>query len=502
MRFRSGLRARRLAAIACAFLLAAVTAAQSVLVADPNWAELYRNDLDTLAAFVAANHPGAVDAKNPEFNRTLADSYEEAIRAGGTVTDYASYAVALARFGNRFQDHQLRIDATRPLGEIRHAGLYPVYRHGGFVIAGADARYGPLSAALLGAEVLGCDSSDVNKLFTERVLSWQGRRDVESDWYAAAPLLFADFGPPTPPAPVNCRFAVADRKVEIPLIWSAAPSDVVRQKQIALAELASRPPDVEILDSGRAIWVDIPTFGAEEEDHAALMRAVRDSLAAALKARPKWRLLVLDLRGNHAGQSRWGDEITQLLFGKKWVRQADAWLNDGVYSEWRVSPFNIRALWGMLTEIERRHGAESADARRMRLVVDSMFVALERGDSLYGQRQRRRGVKRPPAPKLPGRIVVLTSAGCYDACLGFLDRVKLHPAALQVGQITGAETSYSAPWGMQLPNGLASISIPLSVQRNRRRAHNEPHDPDVAYLGNIADGEAVRGWVLRSYSSW
>jgi hypothetical protein len=355
---------------------------------------------------------------------------------------------------------------------------------------------------LLGAEVLGCDSSDVRKLFTERVLSWQGRRDVESDWYAAAPLLFADFGPPTPPAPVSCRFAVADRRVELPLIWSAAPSDVVRQKQLALAKLASRPPGVERLDSGRAIWVDIPTFGTDEEDHAELMRALRDSLAAALKARPKWRLLVLDLRGNDAGRSQWGDEITRLLFGKKWVQQADAWLNDGVYTEWRVSPFNIRALWGMLTEIERRHGAESADARRMRLVVDSMFVALERGDSLYGQRQRRRGMKRPPAPKLPGRIVVLTSAGCYDACLGFLDRVKLHPAALHVGQVTGAETSYSAAWGMQLPSGLASISLPLSVYRNRRRAHNESHEPRVAYLGNIADSKAVRGWVLRSYSSW
>lgn len=312
MRFRSGLRARRLAAIACAFLLAAVAAAQSALVADTNWAELYRSDLDTLAAFIVANHPGAVDAQNPEFNRTLADSYKEAVRAARTVTDYASYAVALARFGNRFQDHQLRIDSTRPLGDIRHAGLYPVYRHGGFVIAGVDARYGPLSAALLGSEVLGCDSVNVRKLFTERVLSWQGRRDVESDWYAAAPLLFADFGPPTPPAPISCRFAVADRRIEIPLIWSAAPSDVVRQNQRALAELASRPPGVESLDSGRAIWVDIPTFEADEEHQAEPMRAVRDSLAAVLKARPKWRLLVLELLGSlgYAAAERTGIDLS------------------------------------------------------------------------------------------------------------------------------------------------------------------------------------------------
>ena len=209
----------------------------------------------------------------------------------------------------------------------------------------------------------------------------------------------------TPPAPISCRFAVADRRVEIPLIWSAEPSDVVRQKQLALAKLASRPPGVESLDSGRAIWIDIPTFAADEEHQAALLGDLRDSLAAALKARPKWRLLVLDLRGADTGRSQWGDEIARLLFGKKWVQQADAWLNDGLYAEWRVSPFNVRALWGMLTEIERRQGAESADARRMRLVVDSMFVALERGDSLYGQRQSRRGVclrVRPGVPRPRG----------------------------------------------------------------------------------------------------
>ncbi|MGI8843710.1 MAG: hypothetical protein ACR2HZ_08420 [Gemmatimonadaceae bacterium] len=111
-------------------------------------------------------------------------------------------------------------------------------------------------------------------------------------------------------------------------------------------------------------------------------------------------------------------------------------------------------------------------------------------------------MKHPPTPKLPGRIVVLTSAGCDGACLDFLDLVKLHPAAIHVGQVTSAETTYSAAWSMQLPSGLASVSLSTSVFRNRRRAHNEIHEPAVAYLGNIADGGAVRRGVLGSYSGW
>ncbi|HUF29362.1 MAG TPA: hypothetical protein VMM77_01775 [Gemmatimonadaceae bacterium] len=502
MRFRTGIVVHRLATAAYAFLFAAGAAAQTAQIADTAWDELYRSDLDSLRAFIVANHPGAVDAQNPDFVRTLADSYDEALRATSEVTNYTSYAIALARFGNRFQDRQLQVEVTRPLDDIRHAGLFPVYRDGGFVIAGADTRYGPLSTALLGAEVLGCDSLDVRQLFTRRVLSWRGRPAIESDWYVSAPLLFADYGRPTPPAPASCRFAISDRRIEIPLIWKAVAPDVVNHEQLALASVVARSPGVERLDSANGIWVNIPTFAADTHQTDAPMHALLDSLRAALEANPKWRLVVLDLRGNEGGESKWGEEIAQMLLGKRWAQQALSWLNDGVYSEWRVSPFNVRAAWGMVTEIERRHSAESADAKRMRSIVDSMFAALERGDSLYGPKQRRRGVKPPPSTKLPGRLVLLTSASCDGACLDFLDQVRLHPAAIHVGQATSADTEYAANWEMQLPSGLASISFPLNVYRNRRRASNVSLIPKVAYRGNIADSEAVRGWLLRNYSSW
>ena len=478
------------------------TVADAPARADTVWSDIYRADLDTLRAFIADNHPGAVDAKNPEFARTLAAAYEEAVRDTALVTSYSSYAIALARFGHRFQDGHLSIGGTRPLGLIREAGIYPVYRGGGFMVADADARYGPLAPALRGATVLGCGRDDAAHLFTTRVLSWRGRAAIEADWFRWAPLLFTDYGPPTPPAPEVCRFAIADRVVEIPLQWRSAPATAVREKQVALTSIAGRSLGLERYDDGRMLWVNVPTFGVDGEERVAAMRALLDSLGAALKATPKWSLLVFDLRGNEGGSSRWGDEIARIVFGERWLRQAHAWLSDGTYAEWRVSPFNLAAVDGIVRQLEGRHGADSDDVKRMRAFRASMAGALERGEPLLGTPTRRRNHKPPAATKLPGRVVLLTSASCFSACLDFLDRMRLHPAAIQVGQTTSVDTDYMENWGTRLPSGLASISYPMKVYRNRRRAHNEAYTPAVPYEGAIGDTDAVRAWIAQRAGSW
>jgi hypothetical protein len=501
--------ARALAAAACSVALSAAgqepaptDSTPHSLVADTVWSEIYRADLDSLRAFIAANHPGAVDTRNLDFARTLESAYDEAVRDTSRITSYASYAIALARFGNRFQDAHLKIGGTRPLGAIRDAGIYPIYRAGGFMVADVDARYGRLGPALLGATVLGCGPLDVRQVFSTRVLTWRGRPSVEADWYRWAPLLFTDYGPPTPPAPQSCRFAIADRTVEIPLQWREVDANTVREKQQALTSMPARALVVERQDEGKTIWVNVPTFAVDGEAPVARMRAMLDSLRLALKSAPNWSLLVFDLRGNDGGSSRWGDEIARIVLGERWLRQAHAWLGDGVFTEWRVSQFNVDAIGSLVEQIESRHGTDSDDAKRMRVFRDSMTAALARGDSLHGAKQRRRNVKKPATARLPGRIVVLTSASCFSACLDFLDRMRLHPAVIHAGQTTGVDTHYMENWGTLLQSGLVAIGYPMKVYRNRRREHNEPYIPHALYEGDITDTRTVRDWIVRNDASW
>jgi hypothetical protein len=489
-----------------ALLAAPLAARRAAAQPDTAWSALYRRDLDAARDVIANDHPGAVDRRNPAFARTLADAYDEAVRAADTVTSYAAYRIALTRFGNRFQDAHLNVGGRRPLDGVRDAGLFPVWRGGALVVADVDARYGAEADALRGATLVDCDGRRAADVLRDGILAWRGRAAIVADWYAWAPHLLVDYGPPTPPAPARCRVRPAgarpgDALATVALRW--APTDRAFAPRLArLAEMPPHPLGVQVRDGGREVWVDVPTFAVNGEGEIAAMRATVDSLRAELARNRAWEVVVFDLRGNGGGSSVWGAQMAAAVFGADWARQAGAWLGDGVYTEWRVSADNVKALRGQVEQQEQRHGKDSPAAAGARAFLDSMTAALARGDTLYAaQRLARRGVPRPAAAPVPGTVVLITSASCFSACLDFLDLMRLHPATVQVGQTTGVDTDYMENWGWPLPSGLSVIGYPMKVYRNRRRANNEAYVPDVP-RDDLADQAALRAWVLAHHREW
>jgi hypothetical protein len=463
--------------------------------ADTSWSDLYVSDLAGVRSLIAANHPGTVDAANPAFARTLEAAYAEAMDAAPSITDYAAYGLGLTRFVNRFQDAHLQLSLSRSLGDVREAGIYPVYRNGAFVVPDVDGRYGAEAAGLRGATLLECDGRSVDELFRQGVLSWRGRSSVAADWYLLAPYVLVDYGPPTPAAPSICHFAVEGRTVTLPLVWTPAAGTAVAAQAEKLTSFGPRALSLERLEDGAVVWVTVPTFGVRDSVSIAAMHTLIDSLRSEMTSNRRWRLLVFDLRGNAGGSSVWGDQMAAAVFGETWTERAREWLFDGVYTEWRVSRDNVAALRGIVRQQEQRHGADSENARYFRAFADSMAAALERADALIGTVDSRQGLTRPAPAAVPGKIVLLTSASCYSACLDFLDRMLLHPAVVQVGQPTGVDTYYMENWGSALPSGLAKLSYPMKVYRNRRRAANHAYEPQVSN-DHLTDTPTIRSWVL------
>jgi hypothetical protein len=480
--------------VAAALLAVATSAAAQP---DTAWSAVFRMDLDSAHAFILENHPGSLDRENPGFRRTLAAAYAEGRRTAPSVRSYSAYRVALARFGNRLQDAHLSIGGARPMTEVREAGVFPVYRQGRFVVQRVDARYGADSATLVGATVRTCDDRPASEVFRARVLSWRGRAGVEADWYQYAPLLLVDYGPPTPPAPARCRLVMpSGAERDLPLQWAAASPAELAQRTRGMQAAPTRRLGLRRLSGDRVIWVDLPTFAVNAPEDVAAMRAAIDSLRAEVERNRGWALLVLDLRDNSGGSSAWGDQIAAALFGADWAAQARSWLFDGVYTEYRASRGNIESVRQSLVQVEQRHGADSPEAQRTRALVDSLEAAVRTGRPYYGPRSQRTSLPRPAATPVPGRIVVITTPTCFSACLDFLDRMRLHPAVVQVGQVTGVDTQYMENWGRRLPSGLSTIGYPMKVYRGRRRAPNQPYQPHEAYPGALSDSAALEHWVL------
>lgn len=472
--------------------------------ADTVWSELYVKDLEMVRGVIASDHPGSVDPRNPEFRRTLASAYSEALDAAKIVNNYETFRIALARFGNRFQDAHLGVGPrqSRPLQGVKDAGIYPVYRNDAFIVASVDERYGERAREIRDATLLSCDGKPIANHFREGILSWRGRASIVADWYRWAPYTLLDYGPPTAAAPRRCRFQSPDgnRRMDVPLLWDSVKADRLEETVRQSSGFAVHPLGVSVSDDRKEIWLDLPTF-AVDGDSVPRMRATIDSLASMLRRNSDWKLLVIDLRGNNGGSSVWGAEISAAIFGEERTKEARQWLGDGSYTEYRVSRRNLEALEGQLKQTVDRHGATSGEAAQMRAFMDSMNAAYSRGDSLYGARRSRRGVPRPTPRKVSGKIVVVTSSSCFSACLDFMDLMKLHPAVVQVGQPTGVDTDYMENWGWTAPSGMIQIGYPMKVYRNRRRRNNESYPPSVR-RDSIADTESLRQWIRANYRKW
>ena len=68
--------------------------------------------------------------------------------------------------------------------------------------------------------------------------------------------------------------------------------------------------------------------------------------------------------------------------------------------------------------------------------------------------------------------------------------------AVQVGQVTSADTVYMEIRRQPLPSGLMDAAIPMKVYRDRPRGNNEPYRPDFPWTGDMTDTAALEAWIL------
>jgi hypothetical protein len=477
---------------------------EKVQAQEIDWKKTYLEDLESARAAIASNHPGMVDKQNPSFSQVMDTAYREAQTAAAAVKNYNSYRIALTRFANQFQDEHLSVSFKRPFEDLKEAGIYPVFQNGAFVVSEIDERYGDRAAQLRGATLISCEGRSSNQLFRQRVLSWRGRPSIKADWYKLAPLLLVDYGAEFSQAPNACQFRVRNRTIKLSLKWTAVAGQNIEEKLKKLVSFENRRLDVEEFDAGNALWVNLPTFAVNEKQEVDAMNGLLQSLKNKLTQNNKRRLLVFDLRGNTGGSTAWGEQIAGIVFGDEWLKRAKSWFNDGVYTEWRVSSDNVAALRGIVKQQEQRHGADSDNAKFFRSFADSMAEALQNKEPFIGgQTTGRNNVPPPPKPVTAlERVVLLTSASCFSACLDFLDKMRLAPQTVQVGQTTGVDTVYMESWGKELPSKMGRINYPMKVYRNRRRGNNEAYPPRVQYDQQLHNTTALRDWILQNYRRW
>jgi|GEM_PF-963744 len=253
-----------------------------------------------------------------------------------------------------------------------------------------------------------------------------------------------------------------------------------------------RPFGIQEVKQG-VFWVNIPTFHPSTDETKNLNEIIK-SLAGFRE-----QTIIFDLRGNGGGNSSWGVELLNALFGEEYVNQQLAESNRNVYIEWRISQGNLDHVKALIPILQDQFGENHPTTQQLKINYKEMEDAFLHGENYYSESQ---GIDQPTQSSnainsFSGHIIAIIDKSCGSACLDFIDDLKAMNANITfVGETTGADSVYMELRTVSLPSEKGTLGFPIKVYRNRPRGHNVPHTPDIQYKGNLQDTAELQSFIL------
>ncbi|MBO6526950.1 S41 family peptidase [Erythrobacter sp.] len=235
---------------------------------------------------------------------------------------------------------------------------------------------------------------------------------------------------------------------------------------------------------------------AEYENLYADVEARRGELLSA-------RALVLDLRRNNGGSSRWSERLAQLLWGKA---SFEARSHASPEVQWRSSPDNIAHMEQVAARLREEGDAELASW------VDRLTAGMRRsnegGEPLFAQsvigsptpNERPEWQSSDPTTDFETPVYVITSGNCASACLDALDFCTLYPNVRFIGAPTSADSTYMDARVAHLSSGPGEVVIPVKVYVGRNRGWGEIYEPDIVMTDLDWSTQNFLDWIERDLS--
>jgi hypothetical protein len=460
------------------------------VAAMPNaWQELAKADLDFIYQHVKANHPGAIDQHNPEFGHWLEQGYQQANSSIADIDDLAAVLNLLRRYIAGFADGHMSLHLTHQAASVRWPGFI-VRKQGEQVIVSSIATDWPAALPPVNAQLLHCDGRTAEQLLQQQVLPYTINLPelVAVQYKYTANILSADDSWQGGLLQ-QCSFAAEPGSQSYSLQWRRTSRQNWQQHKTPQASAAEFKLHTFAPERH---WVRLPTFTPSAAQQIQL-KAITEQVAALRSA----EVVVFDVRGNGGGNSQWGVDLAQALYGKEHFDSVLTPIFSQGKAYWRASADNTAAVANIVEQVTTQFGADAEITLTFSDLAARM--AQHSATDLVPQSVTNSTPETESAikPSLTGaRVVLLTDESCGSACLDFADML-LPLGAIHAGLPTFADTVYMDIRYLALPSKLGQFSLPQKVYRNRPRGNNQPYQPDMAwwYHGDMQHNDQLEAWL-------
>ena len=474
-----------------------------IAIAKPNfWQQRTYNDLRVAHHYLLVDSAGGADRQNPQFSDWLELGYQRAKLLAKQVDSASSYNLVMNRYANGFNDAHLQYRPYLKRFAFQHfwPGFMIYYQNKNFYVStlAYDDKRSHLPPS--GAKLISCNGIKPQILMQQRVFPYFGNQYLAASWFINTPRLLIYQQNPWFKALRYCQFAVQQKIERYQLKWyKITTSHAFNLRQLASYYYRSTTKTAAFTPQG--VWVSLPTFFLTSSSQQQRMRQV---IAQA----KSWRgeeIIVFDLRGNTGGNSMWGTELLQALYGKAYFQQQMSSMPLARH-QWRVSPGNIAELSHFyLPTVKKSFGVMNAETQALKDTLQGMKTALQHQQLYFPKMVSRASTITASTDfvnPVKAGIYFLTDGRCVSACLDFVDQLSYFPHVIQIGQQTNADTDYTEVRVAKLPSG-ARLSFPMKVHRYRKRKSNQAYLPQgkYYYFGDINNTQKLKNWLLHLLSA-
>lgn len=438
------------------------------------------SDIEEAYRITIDNHAGTYDPYNPDFVAHLNQARQHSLALAGRVQDAAGYTAVLADFTAGLHDGHAGVVPQLPSAQTppeRWPGFVTVWRR--------DALY--VYAALpggpqVGARVVSCDGIAIDDIIRSNVFAFHGKVEDAGDWWELAPRVFIDNGNPFAKAPAKCVFTLNGVDTAQPLHWEASTAQA---KQWRDASFNGDTLPVGLSEPAKGVyWAAMPTFEPDEPQRAAY-RAMNHEITTNRQQYLDARAIVIDLRGNMGGNSRWSADFARALWGEAEVNRLGA-RDAETQVWWRASAQNTAYMKGLVDLFVAQKQDEAA--AWIKKTGNAMQAALDSGQQYYVQRSDpapapQAGAAPAPAP-FAKPVYVIVPGQCASACLDALDVFTGFPNTKLIGAPSGSDSTYLEVREQPLSSGRAFVVVPLKAYVHRKRGPGQSYAPAI-YVTDI-----------------
>lgn len=448
------------------------------------WRRMAEMDSAAALQLITDNHPGArSELGDTAFQQRLSAAADHVEQRLPEVRNFDGYSALMAGLAADFADGHIWSRSRLQKQTVRWTGVLlkregQVWRVGSVL---AEARLPDIQNARL----VECDGVDAEHWADARIRLFTAGAPNEAQRAEAAGHLLTDTGNPFLKRPEQCTFETAGGKREaVTFRWAQGPTRFVEERIDALQRQAADGYSLTPWQGG--YWIRLSGLDDDAEPVVEAVRQAETQLRGA-------KNVVLDMRGNGGGDSRYGDSIANTLFGADRIRDVATQGSDCAGAFWRASAENIAALKSV-RDARARSDAETSAA--LGEVIEGMEQSLAVGKAFW-----------PDLPVCAAdhplstiaahtpsnfQVVVITDRHCFSSCLVTVDLFR-KLGALHVGEATDMSSRYMEVRTVVLPSGMRDFSTLQKVAVGL--PDFGPYAPDIPYPGDMADDEALKLWL-------